>query len=160
MSNKYDVETFRNEIIAFMQDGLTKKITDITAEKADNIIITSIPTKRWYNNLMEQRINGFPIIWFGINDIEPKQSAGNVTLLEITIFICIVFDNTNQTETETKGLRYTRALREVIQDNYAFTSSSTRLQVIEFLPHDVKLPLNDGADFKVAGILVRGTIAG
>ena len=55
-------------------------------------------------------------------------------------------------------MRYSRCLREVIQENYKMSASASRLEVTEFVPVDVQF--NEGSDFKMGGIHITANIIG
>jgi len=165
MSCNYDIEVFRNSIIQLIQTELNIKITEINAEKNDDFNITDILPQNYYNDITDQVLNVSPFIYYGFVSLD-SSTTGTKTQTTITMFISVVFDNSNTyyandygtygSGTETKVLRYTRALKEVIQDNYKKFAWASPLSVTEFTPQDFEL--NKGSDFKVGGIHVTGTI--
>jgi hypothetical protein len=165
MSCNYDIEVFRNSVIKLIQNELNIEITKINLEKDDDFSILDIAPENYYNDISDQVLNVSPFIYYGFVSLD-SSTTGTKTQTTITMFISVVFDNSNTyyandygtygSETETKVLRYTRALKEVIQNNYKKFAWASPLSVTEFTPQDFEL--NKGSDFKVGGIHVTGTI--
>ena len=158
MSGKYDVESFINDIVSVVKAGLPAKITAINAEKSDANSIDDIPSAQYYDNMGEQVINHNVFIYYTILPTEPKASTGSATATEITLAFSVVFNNLNNSGTIQKVLRYTRCLKEVVQDAFDNNASHSNLKVTEFTPTDIEL--NQGSDFKIGGIQITSTIVG
>lgn len=150
------METFVDDIIALLQANLPTKITDINTEKG-NFPIVNIENANYYDNIGHQVLNINQFIYYTIVDIVTNTN-GHQTSLEVTLAVSVVFDNTNGDGTIQKVLRYSRALREVLQDNFKDSSSTSRFRITEFVPIDIQL--NEGSDFKMGGIHVTSTITG
>lgn len=155
MSNKYDIESFVNSIITIIKANLSTKITAINAEKNDDYSITSIDNANYYDEINNQVLNVTPLIYYTIVDITPN-SNGASTALTVTLSISVMFDNRNSGGTINKVLRYSRCLREVLQDNFKQSARFSPLKIEEFVPVDVTT--NDGSDFKMSGVHVTSTI--
>lgn len=155
--SKFDIETFRDKIIELIQANLGTKVTSINAEKDDTLSIDNVAAENYYNDVTDQVVNISPFIHYGFDRLE-SETVGAQTRTTITMFIAVVFDNTNQLGTETKVLRYTRCLKEIIQENSKKFPAASPLSVVEFLP--VNFELNKGSDFKVGGIHITATIVG
>jgi hypothetical protein len=156
VSNKYDIESYLADILAKMQSKLPAKITEINAEKADSIQLLPVANESYFNNANDQVFNVDPFIYYGIVDLTANAS-GNKTALQISVNFEVVFNNSNCEGTLTKVLRYSRCLREVVQESFK-SGRHTNLKVTELLPANASL--NEGADFKVGGITVVSTIIG
>jgi len=135
---------------------LPAKITAINSEKADSITLESVPNTSYFNSSGEQILNADPFIYYGITDLA-TNSNGGATALEVTLNFEVVFNNTNSGNTLEKVLRYSRCLREVIQEKFK-SGKHSGLKVSELVPANA--PLNEGADFKVGGIKIVSTIIG
>lgn len=157
MSNNYDIETFRDNIVDLIQQELPQKIIEINLEKNDEFQINNISPSNYYNDIMDQVLNISPFIYYGVNNLT-SFTVGCQTKVEVTLFVSVVFDNTNLEGTETKVLRYSRCLKEIIQENFKIFPSTSALSVTEFAPENYEL--NNGADFKVGGIHITATITG
>lgn len=156
MSAKYDIETFINEVISVIQAGLPTKISDINTEKGDSLLVT-IPNGDYFNNIMQQVLNINQFIYYPIVDIVTDANGPN-TAITVTLQVSVIFDNTNGSATIEKVLRYSRALREVVQENFKPSGSASRLKITEFAPQEIQL--NEGSDFKMGGIHITATIVG
>lgn len=155
-ARKYDLETFRDDIVSMVQANLSAKVTAINAEKNDAYNISDIDLANYYNDITDQVTNANPFIYYGMSDLV-MESVGAGTAIEATIFISVVFDNTNDVGVESKVLRYTRCLVEIIQENFKKIPNLSPLKVTQFLPANYSL--NNGSDFKIGGIHVTATLA-
>lgn len=154
MSAKYDIESFVNDMVAILQSKLPAKISAINAEKNDTIELANIDN--YYDDVTEQVFNINQFLHYNIANIDSK-SIGCQTSTTITMFFEIVFITGNSGNTLQKALRYTRAIREVFQENSKNGKYGT-LKIADLIPD--KAVLNNGSDFKVAGVLLESTISG
>lgn len=154
---KYDIESFRDDVINMIIDGLPAKIAAINAEKNDDYILTDIDVSNYYNDITDQVSNISPFIYYGLSGVEVATN-GAASRLDVTMFVSIVFDNSNKPGVENLMLRYTRCLREIIQENYKKKAAASPLKVDEFVP--ANFSLNKGSDFKIGGIHVTATLQG
>ena len=152
---KFDIERYRDELIKVVKDNLNTKLADINQEKGDGVYLRNIPTTSYYNDAHDNNITDKAYIYYGFVPIIPDDK-GVPNAVNVTMFISVVFDNTNKKNTETMVLRYTRALKEVIEDNYKKFPSTSRLSVIQFVPEDFEN--NKGAEFKIGGVQVSASI--
>ncbi len=156
-ARKFDIESFRNGLLAIVQDNLPAKVAAINTEKDDTNSISVVDNAYYYNDITDQVVNKTPFIYYGLIDVGTR-TVGSQTAMEVTAFFSIVFDNRNQGNTESKTLRYTRCLREVIQENFKKMPAASNLKIEQFLP--ANFSLNKGADFKIGGIHITATITG
>ena len=156
MSGKYDIETFLATLIATVKSNLSAKIDEINSEKDDGICLKTIDDEDYYSQTNDQIWNKNQFIYYTIADLETNTNGGS-TAITISVNIEIVFDNTNKTDTLEKVLRYSRCLREVVQSNFK-EGKHANLKISELLPGN--LVSNDGADFKIGGVVVQSTIVG
>ncbi len=157
MSSKYDIESYLNEVVGIIQENLPAKIIAINTEKSDSITLATIANEDYYVDASEQIWNKNQFIYYGIIDLSTTTN-GAKTAIEITLNFEVVFNNTNQSNTLERVLRYSRCLREVIQDNFKGKNKSTGFSVSELVPANA--PLNEGSDFKIGGIEIISTIIG
>jgi hypothetical protein len=151
---KYDVESFRDDIINLIKDNLDSKINEINLEKSDSNNISLVAAENYYNDINDQVLNANPFVHYGVLTAEPIGSVGIKTSLEVTIFVYVFIDMLNAVGAETKVLRYIRALSEVIQCDFKKFRAS--LSIVQRLPAIVQ---HNGSDFKVGGINITGTFA-
>jgi len=157
-SKRYDAETFLDDVIGLVRDNLSAKVVAINAEKADKFQIKDIPAKQYHPDIMDGVINQFPFVYYGVIEIEVGESVGSHTQLDVTVIVAVVFDNKGHKGNNNQALRYTRILREIIQEDFLKFPSAGKMQVVEFAPADFSS--NQGADFKIGGIHVKASIAG
>lgn len=157
MSGKYDVESFVDNVIDTIKTNLTTKVAEINAEKNDIYNLEVVDNAHYYEDISQQVLNANPFIYYTPVELETTTVGAN-TSISITLAVSIVFDNTNDSGTMKKVLRYSRVLREIVQNNHALSPSASSLKVTEFVPTDITI--NDGSDFKMGGIHVTSTIVG
>jgi hypothetical protein len=156
MLSKYDIESFITDIITLVQDNLASKINSINTEKNDGYSISTIDTTSYFDDITDQVLNVNPFIYYTPVEITTEMVGPKINT-KITLAISVVFDNNNQDGTIKKVLRYTRCLREIIQENYKKFGYMSRLNVVEFAPTNIQL--NEGSFFKMGGIQVVGHIS-
>ena len=157
MSSKYDIESFLNEVLGIVQANLPAKIAAINTEKSDTITLDLIPNAQYYADSSEQVWNDNVFIYYGVVNIITTTNGGK-TAMEVTLHFAVIFNNQNETKTLERVLRYSRCLREVIQDNFKGSNKSSGFSVSELTP--ANFPLNEGSDYKIGGIEIVSTIAG
>jgi len=157
MANIRDVEDLMRSLVTVMQAGLPAKITAINAQKADGIVLEQIANANYYNVINEQVEGVSPFIYYGFSSIGSESIGSNKTKLTPTIFFEVAFSNDyRDQDAYWKVLRYTRAMQEVMQDNFFRIRSSENLRIEPFTPADIHK--NDGADLKIGGIQVTTTM--
>lgn len=157
MSNKYDVESFIDDIVGIIQGSLSTKVTAMNAEKNDGLELVSVDDANYYDDISQQVLNVDPFIYYTPVELD-TTTQGQSTSLKVTIAVSVVFGNLNASGTIKKVLRYSRILREILQENFKPSSKVSQLKIIEFIPTDIAL--NDGSDFKIGGVQVSGIIVG
>ena len=160
MSSRFDVESLLKEALALIQAGLPAKITAVNAEKsgdAEPITLEAIPNAQYFVDSGAQVFNHNEFIYYGITDLSTTAN-GQKTAIEVTMQFEVVFNNANTGKTLEKVLRYSRCLREVVQDDYRGSKKHTGFLVSELVPANA--PLNEGSDYKIGGIEIIATIVG
>lgn len=157
---KYDIETFHSNVISLVQDNLPAKLVEISTEKNDGITLPSIDNSAYLDSIVGQIINNESFIYHGIANIE-HISNGPETEMRVSIFVDVIFVN-DESQYDGNllkiGLRYNRALREIIDgSNTKFRPS--KLEVKELIPQDFKI--NDEEEvYKACGVVVTANLVG
>ncbi len=139
-----------------LQSNLPAKIADINAEKADTTVLDAIPNDKYVSDINDKVLNSKAFLYHTIINIETNPT-GAKTAITISMNFEVVFENSNKTDTLKKALRYSRCLREIIQENFK-SGKYSNLKVSELIPGNAQL--NAGSDFKVGGINIQSTIGG
>lgn len=157
MSGKYDIETFIGDIVALVQANLANKIAAINTEKNDDYELVAVDNADYYNDLSSQILNASPFMYYTPMNIE-TSSNGAHTSIEVTLLLVVAFNNVNAGGTINKVLRYSRALREIVQENYKQSASASRLLIEELVPSNVSII--EGEVHKMGGIELKATLVG
>lgn len=155
MSNKYDVESHFKALLAIVKDNLNAKINEINVEKDDNFNLATFIDEQYYTSTADSVYNYDEFIYCDLVDLQ-TESVGASTSIKVGMVFEVVFSNFNQIGTLEKILRYSRCLREVIQEHWKRSSNCSGLKIEEILPTNIQL--NQGSDFKVGGVSVTSTI--
>jgi len=154
--SKYDEETFMYELQQLIIDNLPAKIAEINAEKADGLTLNAVDSSNFIDNLDDEILNADPVVYYGLAGIE-STPLGPSTGRKIGVFFDVIWINDfTQRNLTRKALRYSRALREIIEKNFKNRKAGD-LWVESMTPTDVKLN-DDETYYKIGGIVVSGTI--
>jgi len=154
----FDVEGFRDYFLNLFQTELGAKITAINTEKADTITLETFVNNQYVNDMNEKVMNYNEFIFYGFPDISSIANAGYGTAQDITMsFEVVIADSEGGSVAESKIMRYTRALSEVIEDNMNKHPQISDLEYATYSP--VTMALNTGTPLvKVGGISLKGSI--
>lgn len=156
---RFDLENFRDYFLGLFQTNLSAKVTAINAEKADSITLSSFVADQYTSDMNEKVLNYEEFIYYGFPEILTNANAGMGFSQEITMsFEVVIADPNGGTLAETKLMRYTRALFEIIEENMQANPQIGDIEIEVFSP--VTLTDNQGSPLsKVGGISIKGTLA-
>lgn len=154
----FDIESFRDYFLQLFLDNLDAKITQINTEKSDDITLESFELAQYVNDMNDKVMNYDSFILYGLLDITSILNAGAPAGLDVTMSFEIAFTNLNDSLlAETRIMRYTRALSEVVEENSSNNSQIGSIEVSQYAP--ITLALNKNSPvMKVGGISIKGTI--
>ncbi len=157
---KCDVETVEADLLALVQAKLPDKIAEITAEKADGIVLT-VPANTDYINTTDDEVNNTDlIVHYGITDGVPL-SIGSNTAEDNRYVFNIYLDELNQQPgiVRKKLFRYIRALKEIFEENFKKFSYLSSMKVETIAPgmwqKNEQSPI-----YKVGGVYIETSLAG
>lgn len=156
---KYDTEDFLDNIKAVLIANLNTKLAAIdTAKTQDTLSLPQVQTAAYaFQGLNEEVINFDPFIIYGVESIATiPQLQGSAT--DITASVVLVLCENGKDEIDRLMLRYSRALKEVIEENYQSVGKGIKMLVSEFMPISFKF-LNSDDSYKAVGININATIA-
>lgn len=157
---RYDAENLMSDVKKILLTNLNSKIAAIEAEK----IAASFPDtglqpidsdtgyfeQSWSDNIL----NVSPAIFYGIEEIQAK-GIGPATVETYKLFVeVIVVDSGQDQLTKNRVHRYSRALKEVFEENYDRLPCQGRIQVETVRPVSFKLDLNSSEEVKVGGVSI------
>lgn len=154
-----DEENFLDDIVTLLKSKIDAKVTEINTLKNDSITLETIPSERFIETLNEDALNWPIFIYYGIDAIN-SNGIGPTTAREITVFFDIIFmdDQSSLGNIGRKSVqRYTRALREIIEDNYRAIKYASINKVDSVSPVNLR-DVEDSNYYKVAGVEVKATI--
>ena len=153
----FDLESLLGEVETILKADLNTKIAAINSEKNDNIDMETISNDAYFlQSLSEKSINYDPFILYGVSQFE-NDDPGNFGFTSTKVLIEIVLvkaDEGQDLQIIKKMLRFQRALREVIEDNFDSISHKVKMQVQSQVPIDLNL-LNSSHSHKAIGITIK-----
>ena len=169
MGAKYDAERFIDDLLEIFRTNLNTKIAEIQAEKAiflgsKNFDLPTLEDNAWFDTLDVKTVNFDPFVYFGINDnalIEIESAEAS----DYTAFSTVILDyNGDDATMYKKMLRYIRALREIVSENFDTISEVSNLKVATINPTnfqdlDVDDDNMDNSMNKIGGITLQGAIS-
>lgn len=159
---RYDLEDCLDDIEAILKDKLAAKITAIEAEKTakgKGIALANVQADAFFRQTWSDKILNYdPGIFFGIENLE-AVSGGMQTAERVTIFIeCVIVDGGNDANTHRRVNRYSRAIREVCEENFDSLPFGSKIKIETVRPTSFKLELDSSEEIKVGGVSVSLTI--
>lgn len=154
-----DEETFLDDMVALLKSKIDAKVSEINTLKSDSITLETIPSDRFIETLNEDALNWPLFVYYGIDAIN-SNGLGPATSREVTVFFDIIFmdDQSSFGNVGRKSVqRYTRALREIIQENYRKIKYASISKVDSVSPVNLR-DVEDSNYYKVAGVEVKATI--
>ena len=115
---KFDEELILSNLETILKANLNTKIGTINTEKGDSITLATINDNAYIMDVDDKEVNYNPYIIYMIAD-QTSESNGPVTSENLIINIALInSDNGMDKSIVKRMLRYRRALREVIEDNF------------------------------------------
>lgn len=156
---RVDIEFLEQKILGIVQNNFATKIAEINSEKGDSLL-ENIDSSYYYNDLYVSELNTDLFIFYGIKD-PVIDSIGGDSAEEWTIFYNIFIHKQNElTLIRNSILRYTRALKEIVQENVEdiqqYSCNLAELSAVE--PQDVEDIINE-TPYKMGGIEFKIKIA-
>jgi len=164
---KFDAERLVDRIQSFLQDNLSAKLTEITADFAAEdaaagrvIVLENVPNEGYFLNTIIPSPNINPIIIIVLDSVTPT-SAGTLSAKQYVFSIILghaglkndLWDNIQR-----KLARYTRAIEEVLMEKFAqlMGHSQVKLNGITF---NQEIEIKQGQVLRVNGLNFTATIA-
>lgn len=154
---KIDIEVIEAKFLQIVQDNLPAKLTEINTEKGDSLL-TNISNSNYLNDFYQSELTPSLFIHYGISDPE-TISVGSDFAINWTVYFDVYLNDQNNLSTVRKRIiRYTRALYEVIQENYSVLSRYCSIpEIANVEPQDVQDIVND-TPYKTGGIKIKVSI--
>jgi len=160
MASRYDIEDLLGDILALLQSKLNARIASIEAEKIaagkPDTGLKPIDSSAYFEqSWSDKMLNITPAIFYGIEEDE-SVGAGPATVQTVTLWVDVVIvDSGMDNLTKNRILRYSRALREIFEENWdAFIGNASKIKIKTVRPIDFKMELNTSETIKVGGVSI------
>lgn len=172
---KYDIENLLKDVNALIAANINAAIDAVEAEKVaqglpasgiqhiDLTASTSNPSG--YNGLFEQswspaNLNVKDAIFYGVEEIQ-TQGMGPASIQTIKVFVEIIHtDSGNDTLGLKRLARFSRAIKDIFEDNYdRFPVTSNKIKIETVRPISFKLDTDSSEEIRVGGISLTMAIA-
>lgn len=155
---RYDLEDCLDDFETLLKTKLNTKIAEIESEKvakSKGINLEQVSGDAFFRQTWSDKILNYnPAIFFGIENLDPV-SGGEITAERVTIFIeCVIVDGGNDTNTHRRVNRYSRAIKELIEQNFDSIEYGSKIKVETVRPTSFKLELDTSEEIKVGGVSV------
>ena len=151
---KYDAEYIVDVILDVVKDNLNTKLSDISTEKNDSITLADIPSSAYFFNHMPVNNNISSFVVYGITETEVLDNAGMGVLKRYSVDIELVLSGLTNKSRETLErtlMRYTRAIEEVLAENWDNINLTGKL-ILNQIPAQTFQIEESGELFRVAGV--------
>lgn len=158
--SKFDLESFRDLYLDLVKSNIASKISEINTEKNDGVILEVPSASHFIRNIDDQALSFDPFIHYGFSEIDAESNAGAV-VYEATLFFAFYFiDRGEGSIAESKILRYTRAITEIISENAHKSGMVSNLQIKALPPSIVSFsdPETDESAYNVGAVELTGSI--
>lgn len=152
---QFDLEEMVSEFVALFQANLNTKITALNTEKGDSEL-TTFTNEQYINDLNKKVMNYSQFIYYTFDEINAIQNNSQYEIDATLDFMVVFVEREGGTLAETKLLRYTRALTEVVLENID-TLRTQDIEVSIFAPVDA-IDSMTNAYLRVAGIKIKGIL--
>lgn len=153
-----DFEEILDSIKTIVSDNFNAKLSTISTEKGDGVILPSVNSNAYFfQSLDDSAANFDPFIVYGIVDIESTNMGPSVSE-KIMISVVIVLSDNGRLDINRIMFRYSRALKEIFQDNWQIHNSSSKININSstVVPFDA---LDSSATYKAIGIELEVTLS-
>lgn len=152
--SRHDFEELLESAKDIVSSKLSAKLTAITTEKGDSIVLPPVEANAYFlQSLDESAANFDPFIAYGITDIE-SNSLGPHTAEKIFMSFVIVLSDNGRDNINRIMFRYSRALKEIFEENWQIDNSSSKINVNRstVVPFEA---LDSSATYKAIGIEIE-----
>jgi len=155
---RHDFETLLDEFQSMISSNLNTKITSIVSDKGDSITPPALDSNAYFLQTLDEAVANFdPFLVYGIEDIQ-IISDGPLTHEKIFISAVIVLTDNGRSNMNRIMFRYSRALKEVVEENWQIDNTSSKISVNRstVVPFE---SMDSSATYKAIGIEVEFNLA-
>ena len=127
--SKHDFEEILESVKQIIVDNFNTKLTALTVEKGDSIVLPPVETNAYFMQSMNDRAANYdPIVVYGIENIE-TNNLGPVSAEKIFISAVILLTDNGRDNINEIMFRYSRAFKEIFEENWYISNSSSKIKV-------------------------------
>ncbi len=156
----YDIENLMQTLKGLLTSNLNAKIDAIEAEKVAGGFpatglahISSYHEQNWSDSILQDS----PAIFFGVEEIAAQGVGPSTSEKYKCFFEVVLLDHGLDTLAKNRIYRYSRAIKEVFQDNFSAVPGTIKIETVR--PISFKLDLNSSEEIKVGGVSLTATLA-
>ena len=154
----YDLESLMSDVETIMTTNLNTKIGDINTEKADSITLLTIDSAAYFmQDLDHESLNFNPFVFYSVEDIDGTGFGPNTPQEFLINVILVLADQSGLTDVSTRMFRYSRALKEIFEENFSIKSNSNFISINVLAPVPLT-SLNEAMEFRAIGIQIKSSI--
>lgn len=156
--SKFDEEEFYDYCVNLVKDNIGAKITALNAEKADAITLETPGASDYIFDFSVKSATPDFFIYYTMLDAVPLDTVGNQSSIECNILFYFAFIDFEENDYSIrKGMRYTRALREIFLDNFNNNHQISDFEIFQVFPQSAQFQ-NTKKWYKVGGVEIKGVI--
>lgn len=156
---KNDLESVCLALETFMRARLNTKLSEITTEKNDGIVLPTVPDAAYVFEYWGEEVANFnPVVLYGFAGMEAADGPGPGVVEQIRMQIGVVLNDDGSAELIRKLLRYQRALKEIFLSGWDRVAGVSNVRVSGVEPFPIALAKRDNPD-RVIGVTVEFSIA-
>lgn len=155
---KYDIEQMLDDIEVLLKAHLSAKLDEIEAQKTalgKPVGLPHIDDKAYTQQTWSDKMLQYPFsIFYGLEDVQ-SQGANSDTLENYKIFVEIVLvDGGNDDFGLPRLHRYTRAIKEVFEENFDELPWGNKSNIETVRPISFKLEEDSSEEIRVGGVSI------
>jgi hypothetical protein len=155
MATRNDFESVLDDVKLIMTTHLNTKITAIVADKGDGITPPAINANAYFLQTLDEAIANFdPFVAYGIQDITSVDTQYGQSQQQISISIVIVLSDNGRSDINRVLFRYSRALKEIFEENFKNANIGNKIIVRQFTPVPFEA-LDSSMEFKAIGVILE-----
>jgi hypothetical protein len=154
----YDLESLMVDVKSILTTNLNTKIGAINTEKGDSITLLTVDSSAYFlQDLDHASVNHNPFIFYSCEDIDGTGFGPNTPQEFIINIILVLADQSGYTDLATRMFRYSRALKEIFEENFSIKSNSNFISINVLAPIPLST-LNESREFRAVGLQIKSSI--
>ena len=154
----YDLESLMSDVKSILTTNLNTKIGDINTEKGDSITLLTVDSAAYFmQDLDHESLNFNPFVFYSVEDIDGTGFGPNTPQEFLINVILVLADQSGLTDVSTRMFRYSRALKEIFEENFSIKSNSNFISINVLAPVPLT-SLNESMEFRAIGIQIKSSI--